>query len=352
LEWLTRHPDPGALAELVKAWARETDAFSVNEPRYRLIVERITEKQWDSALLDSLNAPSFFARGSAIDVLVKRLSQTILRTRISGVLPKTEAVIAIQAFVDRFEHFPDSGRELLVMAWLYKTRREMIDGAAELEAAWRKEFGYRFVLRDFHLISRLGQDPLRPRLSRAQLLLQLAHALERRQHVRPSLPDLGLRGGYLLSQHADRLTMADLWNLYLLNEMLASTRVHTALAAMAARDQADNTSACGGLIFYENGRAEAKIYPGDRDGGQNDLVYKPSKRAIRDSRDCLFRFSAHFEKTENIARAGPDVQELRDADRHGFYGLMLTSIGADSFAAHYYNPDGIIVSLGTFPFKR
>ena len=47
LAWLARNPAPGMLGETVMLWAKEKSPTSVNEPRYRQTVERITGKQWD-----------------------------------------------------------------------------------------------------------------------------------------------------------------------------------------------------------------------------------------------------------------------------------------------------------------
>jgi hypothetical protein len=145
--------------------------------------------------------------------------------------------------------------------------------------------------------------------------------------------------------------MADLWNIYLLNEMLSRPRVQVSLRLMANGDMADRDSAWGGLVFYQNGQAEAILYPPDPRVKGDDLVYHPTRRLITDSRDSLCRFIGHFEKVDNADRVGPTGRELADAADGNYYGLVLTRTGADSFAAHYYNPQGVVVSLGKFPLR-
>ena len=127
--------------------------------------------------------------------------------------------------------------------------------------------------------------------------------------------------------------MADLWNLVILNEMVSRPHVQMALKKMAALDLADTKRPWGGLIFYENGQAEAKLYPAAVIGGGDDLIYHPSTVYQKDARSSLCRFYAHFDKVENAGRAGPTAEELRDAAENNAYGLVVTRISQTSFCA-------------------
>ena len=151
-------------------------------------------------------------------------------------------------------------------------------------------------------------------------------------------------------KHLESLTLADLWNLLLLDEMLTRPRVRTALQVVSQRDRADTRSAWGGLVFYEVGQAEAKLYPPSYDFAASDLAYRPTLQAVQDGRHALCRFHGHFEKMDNTDRAGPTAEELRAAKDENVYGLVLTRLGEAALCAHYYNPKGIVVSLGRFAF--
>ena len=113
-----------------------------------------------------------------------------------------------------------------------------------------------------------------------------------------------------------------------------------------------NAAGGGGLVFYENGQAEAKLYAPDRSAGENDMAYVPTKRLIGDGRDSICRFVAHFEKVSNISLAGPTRNELLEARSQDYYALVLTSTSERRFSAHYYNPRGQVVSLGLLPFRK
>ena len=89
----------------------------------------------------------------------------------------------------------------------------------------------------------------------------------------------------------------------------------------------------------------------DTSAGANDLTYRPSAQLLKDGRASLCRFFGHFEKVNNAGRAGPTSDELRRAAEENAYGLVLTRVTADSFCAHYFNPRGLVISLGTLPLR-
>jgi len=348
LDWLVRHPTPEVLAEVVQLWADEVPA-GVDEPRYRIVIEKISGKDWDQALLDGINAEGFFARGSALEVLSARFPPAALRQRIAEMPARTEAVAALQSFIERFDYLPRTRVEFLAAASICQTQKQLLADAARMYAQWRETYAYTFNIRDFHLLSRLAGDPLRKTSRRTQLLLELGQSIGSREHVRaPGEP--GYKYDDRFATQIERLGAADLWNLYLLDQMLSTPRIQLALRIMAERDRADRASAWGGLIRYENGRAEARLYPPAAEGA-SDLIYVPGPRAERDTPDALCRFAGHFEQLHNADRAGPGGKELLDARLNNYYGLILTSISEHAFCAHYYGPDGIVVSLGKYPFR-
>ncbi|MCD6304296.1 MAG: hypothetical protein J7M21_04970 [Planctomycetes bacterium] len=350
LAWLARHRSPDVLGELVRLWAKEKSPTSLQEPRYRQAVENISGKSWDEALLAAINDEAFPHRDSAMSILAGRIKQDVLRRRIAALQPHSDTVAAIQSFLTSFDFFSAAPEDVRRCDWLYRNRRRQIPDASRLYASWREVYGYRFRVWDFPLLSRLGRDPLRKNVRRPRLILQLANSFIRRPHVpraiaRPvGLYDFSDR----FSKHVESLSMADLWRLLLLDELLRRPRVQRALRLMAEGDRSDTRNAWGGLIFYENGRADAKLYPAA--GGGGDETYVMSSRARADLPDALCVFYGHFQKQRNAGRAGPSSQEVRAAAAGRYAGLVLTYISADTFCAHYFCPEGIVISLGEFPF--
>lgn len=353
LDWLTRHTAPGALRNLVRLWAQERSVTGPLEPRYRAAVETVSGQRWEQALLDGLNSREPFYRGAAVEILAARLPREELRRRVSALTPQADAVAAMHAFLARFDYLPVDGGTLLQSVRLHKGQWPLFDEAARLSRAWQDNYGYRFDIRDFHLLSRLARDPIQKNVTRSQLFIALARSLATRPHVprsvaRPVGPyDFTDR----FSKLEESLTIADLWNLHLLDQMLSRSRVQMALRVMAEGDRADRRSAWGGLVFYESGQAEAKLYPPSTEAGENDLIYTPSAKALEDASNCLGRFVGHFEKIENADRAGPTADELRAVQRGDCCLLVLASIDNDSFCAHYANPMGIVVSMGRYSFR-
>ena len=86
-------------------------------------------------------------------------------------------------------------------------------------------------------------------------------------------------------------------------------------------------------------------------GRADDLIYVPANLEARYAFDALCRFHCHFEKVGNVKRAGPTAEELRQAKEDNVYALVLTSISKDVFCAHYYSPNGVVVSMGMLPFR-
>ncbi|MFA6133757.1 MAG: hypothetical protein WC869_07050 [Phycisphaerae bacterium] len=354
MEWLTRHPTVAVLSEVVHVWGDAQPANAADEAYFQQIVERLSGKTWDQALLDGLNTAGFTARGSAIEILARRVPIATLRPRILAMSARTDTVTVVQTFLKTFNYLPSTVSELLTSAYIYKARQDVMPEVAYLANKWRDEYGYRFNIRDFHLLSRLSHDPRRVEVTRAQLISDLAGSLAKRRHIKQGTyraatqQDLSIR----FDKQVDKLSMVDLWNLYLLNDMLSRSQIQAAFATVSGSDREDRRYAWGGQVFYDGPQARATRYPPDAQVKEDDLTYNPSIRSLADGRDALCRFHDHFEKLQNADRAGPTAEELADCKRGNYYALVLTSLGETSFCAHYYNPQGVVISLGEFPFAK
>jgi hypothetical protein len=350
LNWLTRHPAPEVLAEVVALWAREPKASTKIDQRYERVVGRLAGTSWEAALIDGINQHGFGAKGSALRVLVRRMAFRRLRERIQNATPRTRAMLALQTFLERFDYLPRTSEDFLSVVALYESEDGQVGDAASLYNQWVSREGYVFDIRDYHLLASLARDPLRAARSRSDLVLAIGRALNDREHVRHDSDGRGRKEPGRFWLVSPKLRTSDLWNLYLINEMLSRRRIQLALSVDADRDLADTSSAWGGLVIYANGPAKLNLYPPKVQRPPDDMVYLPSRSALIAGRDALCRFVLHFEAIYNARRAGPGEQELRDARLKNYYGLVLTSLTPKTFCAHYYNPSGQVVSLGVFPF--
>lgn len=356
LDWLARHPTPAVLAEVVRLWSKEASSAGPNESRYRQLVGKMTGKDWEQSLLDGLNSEGFTHGGAATGILAARLGPDALRRKITALPSRSPQVEALKAFVAKLDYLPANDAEYAGVVQMFEKNGAMIDDVAFLAGNWQAEAGYEFNIRDFHLLARIARDPLRKNLRKAQLIVEVGQAVNARRHVPYKQGEQTIDDRFW--SRAEGLTMADLWNLYLVNDLLGRTVMQRVVTTLAAQDQKDTRTAFGGLIFYRAGQAEATQYVALPGG--DDMTYMPVPRGKRgngefdfaaDQRDCICRFICHFEQGENAGRAGPSDSELHDAAASNYYGLVLTTVGDGQFAAHYFNPAGDVISLGVFAMK-
>ena len=186
---------------------------------------------------------------------------------------------------------------------------------------------------------RLAQDPLRTILKRTQLVLAVGEGINTRKHVKLE----GRKYNDKFWLQVDKLAVVDLWNLFLLDEMLGRARTQVHVNLLAEGDFRDKNTAWEGLIFYRNGEAEAPLwYPNER---------RFKEKLEKDRHDCLCRWFGHFDKPDGAGDVGPSEQELARAAKENHYGLILTRVGKRSFVAHYFNPGGVVISLGRYPLR-
>jgi len=346
LTWLEENPSPPVLAELVKLWAGEAETTDMEEARYRRIVSKITAQPWDEALLGRLNEDESFPRGSALEVLSARLSPTVLRQRVAAMTARTPAVRAMQQMIRDFNVLPATRQELLAAVIAMSDGPVKLTEAAVLADQWRRRSGYRFNIRDLHLLGQLASDPLRDdKMSRRQLIREISREIARRCAGRDRPRE---RNGRLVDFDAQStiLSMADLWNLFLINEAFRHRSTRLALALAMQDDRADQTSRWGGLISYEHGRAAPKLYvPGSKRG---DDRYVPSGRFLSDAMRSMCFFVGHFRQPVEPSAAGPEPAELTMAKRLNLCGVVLTSLAGDRINATYFTPRGVEVDMGEY----
>lgn len=344
LMWLVKHGRREDLAQLVKLWAQQRGGpDETKDALYKTTIKRMTNKEWDQALIEAINADKFYARGSAVQVLAMRVPVDSLHKRIMVTIPQSDAMKAVQLFVGRFDYLPDNGRKLYAAVTARRMGKARLAAAAELSARWRREYGYKFDICDVHLLVQLAGDTKRSRVSRPWLIVELAGELGQVQ-VPPAIKD----STFSFTDAVGKLSMADLWKVHLLNQMLARPQVRRGLRTLAEWDRNDRTTAWGGLIYLDGGQAKARVYRPAPGGGGNDLLYVAGPDAVKDGVDSLCRFHAHFERVNNAERAGPSREELRGAEEGNYSALVVTSISKDEFCAYYYNGDRVMVSIGKF----
>jgi len=343
LQWLIEHPRREVLPDLAKLWASEAPN-GPDEQLFSRAVAKLGPGKWQDVLLDSLNARKFAARGSALSVLAARGAEIDLLNRVKLMTAKTVSVQTMQTFAKKFGYIPANGGELLACVILHAGGKDSLNAPVRLAGQWKAKYKYKFNIRDFHLLSNLAADPLRNKTGRNELVKQIVARLGRRRHV--------AGGGGPFSKQAARMTVPDLWNIVLLDEMLRRQRVALALRILADRLRAGLNSPRSGLVFYEGGKASAKLYPQAIDSTRGDRDHIPERELQRAGFSALAHLHTRFETVYNGDRAPASKREVSASSQGNFYGLVLTSIDSGTFSAFYYNPDGEVVSLGLFAFGK
>jgi len=343
LRQLIARPDPSALPNLCKAWASEP-ANGSDEQLFRQAAASLGASTWQDVLLNALNADRFAARGSALSVLSVRRAEIGLLSRIKSMTARTVSVQAMKTFAEKFDYIPESGGQLLACVIVRSANSGSLDAAAGLAKQWVSTYNYKFNIRDFHLLNHLASDPLRNKIGRDNLIKQITTRLQRRRHAN--------RNAGLFNNQAASMTMPDLWNIVMLDDMLKRRRVSVALKILAQRLRAGLNSPRSGLVFYESGKASAKLYPQAKDSSRGDRDHIPERELQRAGFDALCHLHTRFEKVYNGDRAAPSGRELSASKQANFYGLTLASVDSGTYSAFYYTPNGRAVSLGIFAFGK
>ncbi|MBT3198846.1 MAG: hypothetical protein HN350_02925 [Phycisphaerales bacterium] len=343
LRWLVQNPKVDLLDDLAKLWALQP-VNNADEQLFRQAVTKLGAGQWSDVLLNSINAKGFSARGSALSVLVARGAEINLFDRVKKMTAKNVSIQAMQTFVNKFGYMPANGGELLACVILQDKGQTNLNATAKLSRRWKTLYNYKFNIRDYHLVSSIAADPIRSKIGQNELIKQIVTSVGPRRHVAQS--------GTPFSQQASQMSMADLWNIQLLDKMLHQKRVSLALRILADRLRAGLNSPRSGLVFYENAAASAKLYPQKKDSVAGDRNHLPERELHRAGFDALCHLHTRFEKVYNGDVAPPSRQELSAARRANFCGLLLASIDSRKFSVFYYNPNGNAVSLGVFEFGK
>jgi hypothetical protein len=351
LNWAANNGDIDMYTEVVKVWAQQP-ANGANETTFRELVEELSgNDSWSTALMTALGTQGFMAKGSALEVLISRLTTEEMATEIRSARPTHISIATLQTFLKAFDYIPQSRQAFITAVYLYKSEQNALNPVASLYRKWHRDSDYTFSIGDFPLLKEIARDPTLMDTSRVALLADIAGRMGTMDHqTHYTGGDTTANSDARLPKLKDDLTMADLWRISLAMDLLARPSVRAGLEYLADRDQADTTTAWGGLLFFKDGTVEARRYPPLKDGQSNDLTFRPTARMLSEARGSIGRFVCHFDDEDNADRVGPTLAELASARVNNFAALSITRLDANQFTAHYYNSEGEIVSLGTYQF--
>ena len=346
------------VSQIISAWAKEKTASYNGD--YKQVLEKVTQKRWDAALIYEIAKPvdagtSFekvgLIKAQAWDILAKNVEKKTLVALVKEAQPwgrkrDQKFIKALQMMINQFNYLPQNAGEFCHAVALYNRSLKhagLVAGASELAFEWKQNYGYKFQMRDFHLLSRVKRDPERKNHKQAALTRKIGRNLNARKHVKCAT----VKNDNFWDS-IEKLTVSDLWNIYLIDEMLSRPSILASLRRYGEIDrQTYKNSALGGLVFYDNGKPVPTPYFPSQNAS-NDLVFEPKNDLKSNSYDSLCRYIFHFEKVNNAKRAGPTKAELAQSAKEGWYGVVFSQVDADTLIAHYFTPEGIVVSLGSY----
>lgn len=144
-----------------------------------------------------------------------------------------------------------------------------------------------------------------------------------------------------------KLCWADLLTLAAVSGWMNDRAMVDRWFAGADADVADNTTEFGGLVLMDkNYGAYPQLYkPMMR---RHDLIYYAPKELVLDAYTALAHFHYHAQKYKNRQYAGPGIGDMkRTARTQRFSALVLTFIDRDTLNVDYYQPEDVVIDMGT-----
>lgn len=202
-----------------------------------------------------------------------------------------------------------------------------------------------------HLRWTAANRPERLAKSREALLAEVSGRLAGRQHYERTAEAQNTRPREALSQVGARLSRADLISILALDDALQAPGLGAHLCEQVKLDRKDQTTEYGGLVRFEAGGSRSDAAwalfpprPGERQG-DNRFIASPDMILRSDTAAGHFHF--HAQTWRNHDLAGPSPADLEYAARFGRACLVMTAVGECVLSVDYYQPEGVVVDLGT-----
>lgn len=159
------------------------------------------------------------------------------------------------------------------------------------------------------------------------------------------------------------LSWADLLTIALLDRAVRQKDFVERIFVYVELDRADTTTEYGGLILTAHnvgdgkatvsdpGKVVAWLFPPRPGQRPNDNEFVAPEEMIISSDRAIAHFHFHVHRARNSEVAGPSHGDLAYAARNGRNCLVFTSIGTDELNVDFYQPNGIVIDLGTIEKK-
>ena len=322
------------------------------------------------------NSPAEFkerARADAFDVLAKLDVNGEYRKRLledPALAKDDDAVGLMRRSVRDLKIVPISGDEMRWLQRLANTKNQQSvnwwRSMTSLVASLPSEKAEGLHLR--HLEAIRIASAVAPEMvakSRAELLSELKSTIAARKTVQRQNEAQGTVRAAKEQVEAWETTISwgDLITMNVLDRAIRQAEFVDRIFTYVGMDREDKTSEYGGVITaLENvgdGRgagADGKkivpwLFPPRPSQRTNDQEFVASEEMFLSSDRGLAHFHFHVFRARNSDYAGPSGGDLDYAARSGRSCVVFTSVGSDELNYDYYQPDGVVIDLGTISKK-
>lgn len=183
--------------------------------------------------------------------------------------------------------------------------------------------------------------------SRAELLAELESRLKGRTfRERGETKSFARPVPSRLRDWSDRLSWPDLVAILAVDDAFLAPAAKDAVFTQVDADQRDDTTEYGGVILLRDDAPRFVMYMPRGSERMGDRRFIASEELIDAGRLALAQYHFHVQTWRNSDFAGPSVEDLQFAARHGRTSLVLSGIAEGELNVDLYQPDGVVLDLG------
>lgn len=152
-----------------------------------------------------------------------------------------------------------------------------------------------------------------------------------------------------LRDWSKQLSWADVLTILVVDEALRAPSARAAIFTQVDADQRDDSTEYGGIITLRDDPASFArfvLYMPRGSERAGDRRFFAPQEMLDAGELALAHYHFHVQTWRNSDFAGPSVEDLQFAARHGRTSLVLSGIAEGELNVDLYQPDGVVIDLG------
>jgi hypothetical protein len=350
---------------LVRQYAKPSSTVKDEDRPERAMIEQLNPgKRVEEVVLGVFtNAEaktSVTQQAAAWELLCRLVKSDELVQMLAQAQGKSSLVTDLKTAAVELRTLPRNREGLLWLAYLRDPKRRALwnesrDAVARLSDEQRRGL----EMRHLTVVRRLSDE--RRAWSREKVLAEVTLKLGSAEHFTkgPTFDGGSPEQPQLLRESQGKLSWADLQTIDTLLDAMRDPKAVTAFFAQADADLLDTGSEHGGVLDFA-ASASASASPTSSPAGagfvaqkfdpvtrSHDLKFYASPALVERAYTSLAHYHFHAQEHRNRNFAGPGRGDMELARRLNFNFLVLTFVDKSKLNVDYYDPNGVIVDLGT-----